>query len=269
MANRLRLRALAGVLAGLLVGGCAAEVTPAAKALPGDQMVFMVMSFGGLVPPVLYALESPSLVVYGDGRVLTAVTPTGPRLVPVRYELARIDPATVGGFVSSVQSGGLISAATDFGAPRVTDLATTTVLVHGDAGQAQVQAYAIDEQFDTGLSPAQREARAKLRALIDQAARLSDGAARSPYIPDRVVVYELDPRFAGGDTAPAGWPGPAPASFLRPNGARRSLACGELNADPAEVVYRAALDNPGARWLVDGMTRVLAVNSLPLPGDCA
>ena len=39
-------------------------------------------------------------------------------------------------------------------------------------------------------------------------------------------------------------------------------------ADPAGVVYQAALDNPGARWLVDGSTRVLAVNPLPLPDDC-
>jgi len=65
------------------------------------------------------------------------------------------------------------------------------------------------------------------------------------------------------------WPGPPPASFLSPHTGRRSIACGELVADPAEVVYQAALENPGARWVVDGATRALAVNSLPLPGDCS
>ena len=63
--------------------------------------------------------------------------------------------------------------------------------------------------------------------------------------------------------------GMAPASFLAPSTGRRSIACGELMADPAEVVYQAALENPGARWVIDGATRILAVNSLPLPGDCS
>lgn len=38
--------------------------------------------------------------------------------------------------------------------------------------------------------------------------------------------------------------------------------------DPAAVVDQAASTNPGARWLVDGATRVLAVNPLPPPDAC-
>jgi hypothetical protein len=96
---------------------------------------------------------------------------------------------------------------------------------------------------------------------------LAAGTARVPYSPDRVIVYEVETQNNNEPTT-VGWPGPPPTSFLKPNTSRRASACGELNADPAEVVYQAALDNPGARWLVDGVTRILAVNSLPLPDDC-
>jgi len=143
----------------------------------------------------------------------------------------------------------------------------TTVTVRGPQGQSEAGAYAIDEQFDRGLTAEQRNARASLRALIAQAGALAAGVAHTQYSPDRVAVYEFDPQYANGP-ATVGWPGPPPSSFLTPSTSRRSIACGELVADPAEVVYRAALANPGARWLVDGATRTLAVNSLPLPDAC-
>lgn len=250
------------VLAAAALAGCstdaASEPAPAA-----DQMVFSVITAGGLVPSVIYAMESPSIAVYADGRVLTAAPRSGPPTVPTRYEVARVDPAAVSSFVSSVQARGVIGPGTDVGSPPVTDLGTTTVTLNG----VSVDAYAIDADFDADLTPAQRAARAALRAVIDQANALSAGAARSPFVPDRVVVYEVDPRFES-EPATVGWPGPPPSGFLAPTEQRRAIACGELLGDPAEEVYRAASDNPGARWLVDGMTRVLAVNSLPLPGSC-
>lgn len=259
-------RLIGAVLAGLTMTGCTADPTPRAAALPAGRMVFMVNSSGGLVPPVFYALQSPSLVVYGDGRVLTAVSSAAPQLVPVRYELARIDPGRVETFVASVTAGGLISPGTDFGTPRVTDLDTTTVLVDGGSGPAEVRVYALDEQFEANLTEAQRAARADLRTLIGQASALAAGAPAVGYTPDRVVVYE--PVSSADEAATASWPGPPPESFMVPSRARRSTSCGELGGDAATTTYRAALDNPGARWLVDGTTRVLAVNSLPLPGAC-
>lgn len=261
------LRTLVAALAALTMTGCSGSALSApAPALPADQVVFAVMTGGGLVRPVHYALESPSLVIYGDGRVLTISQDRAP-LVPARYDLARIDPAAVASFVSGVEAGGVISPGADFGKPRVTDLATTTVTLNGANGQVQASAYALIEQFETELTAAQRSARAALRAIIDEADGLSVGATGSPYSPDRVVVYELDPRYED-QTATITWPGPPPSSFLAPTDKRRSIACGELIADPAEVVYQAALTNPGARWLVDGATRVLAVNPLPLADAC-
>lgn len=99
----------------------------------------MARSASGMVPSVYYAMQALSLAIYGDGLVLTAVTPTVVQLVPTRYELARIDATAVQSFVTTTPWSGLLSGATGFGTPRVTDLATTTVTVRGDTGQAEVR----------------------------------------------------------------------------------------------------------------------------------
>ena len=47
------------------------------------------------------------------------------------------------------------------------------------------------------------------------------------------------------------------------------MACGYLTGDTATAAYEAALSNPGALWVVDGKTRVLAVNPLPGADSCS
>lgn len=260
--NRIRVAALVGWLA---MTGCAPDSTPLATALPPDPMVFMVMSAGGMVPSVIYAMQSPSLAIYGDGRILTALPSPALRGVPARYEVTRLDPGRVRQFVTEALSSGLLGADTDFGTPRATDLATTTVLVRDDEKTAQVRVYALSPPFETRLSTAQREARDRLRALIERASALPGAAAREPYTPDRVTVSETAPG-RNQDPATVVWPGPPLLSFLSPSASRRSVACGELTGAAAGEVYRAALDNPGASWLVEGATRVLAINPLPIGG---
>lgn len=220
---------------------------------------------GGMTPAIAQALASPSLLIYSDGRMLTKVNSLAIQTIPARYETARLDPDALAAFVSSGEA--TVDPGIDFGTAGVTDAGTTTVTLYGSRGLRQVNVYALDETFDTGLSPGQITARVALRGLINRAHALPGGAAQTPFTPDRVVVYELDP---GSATTPAtvGWPGPPPAAFLTASTQRRSIACGELVADPAEEVYTAALNNPGARWLVDGVTRILAVNPLPLEDAC-
>lgn len=259
---------LSVVLTGLAMSGCggrhASTAAPAPTPAPeSGQIAFMVMTHGGRMPAVFHALASPELVVYDDGRVLTMTKDGAGELVPARYDVADIGAAAVASFVADVGARGVIAPGTDFGTPRVADAPTTTVRLNG----AQVDPYALGMPFDTGLTDAQRAARAALIAIIDRARALSVGAPQTPYAPDRVVVYEVDPRFQR-DNATKGWPGPPPSSFLRPSEERGSVACGELNADPAEVVYRAALGNPGGLWLIDGVTRTLAVNPLPSADSC-
>ncbi|MCB1266234.1 MAG: hypothetical protein KDB56_16955 [Mycobacterium sp.] len=265
--GRIRTPITAALLALTTMTGCSGDPTPTARAMPAEQVAVMVMTSGGMIPPVVAVLQSPSLVVYGDGRVLSKVPAPALQLVPARYEVADVGPEAVRAFVSSARSGGLISEATDFGSPPVTDLGTTTVLLHGDGEPSQVRVYAFDERFEHDLSPAQRDARAGLRALIARAADLAAGTPRMPYVPDRVIVSEPMP---GRNQEPAStpWPGPPPSTFLIPTRKGRAVACGELLGADASTVYLAALDNSGARWLVDGETRVLGVNPVPLPGAC-
>ncbi|MGV1088851.1 MAG: hypothetical protein ACOYBX_12780 [Mycobacterium sp.] len=254
------------VLAILAVPGCAANAGSApATPPPGDEVAFSVGTSGGMTPAISQALASPSVLIYADGRMLTKVNSLAIQTVPARYEIARLGPDAVAAFVSS--GAAVVDPGIDFGTAGVTDAGTTTVTLHSAHGAQQVNVYALDETFDTGLSPAQQGARAALRSLIDRANALPGDAARSPYTPDRVVVYELDSQFTKSP-ATVGWPGPPPTAFLTPSTKSRSVACGELVADPAEQVYRAALENPGALWLVDGVTRILAVNPLPLADTC-
>jgi len=237
-------------------------------ALPADQVVFMVDSGGGLVPPVVYALESPSLVIYGDGRILSIVKDDTSRgAVPARYQLTRVDPLAVAAFVSSAEASGIIDPAKDFGQPPVTDMDGTTVTVHGLNAPAKVSVYAFHDQFDKDVTADQQKARAALRQLIDAASNLAAGATPVPYTPDSVIVYDVGLGY-GDRTATTAWPGPPPGSFLKPSNQSRSVACGLLSGAPATAVYNAALDNPGALWLVDGAARVLAVNPLPVAASC-
>jgi hypothetical protein len=262
-------RALGAVLASL--GMLTVPGSPTASAdgaLPADQVVFMVDSGGGLVPPIVYALESPSLVIYGDGRILSIVKDDNSGgAVPARYQLYRIDPLAVAAFVSSAESSGIINSDRDFGQPAVTDMDGTTVMVHGENAPAKVSVYAFHDQFDRDVTADQQKARAALRQLIDTASNLTAGAASVPYTPDSVVVYDVGLGY-GDRAATTVWPGPPPASFLKPSNQSRSVACGQLSSALATAVYNAALDNPGALWLVDGAARVLAVNPLPIGESC-
>ncbi|MGO1963913.1 MAG: hypothetical protein ACTH2Y_00225 [Corynebacterium sp.] len=98
----------------------------------------------------------------------------------------------------------------------------------------------------------------------------------STNLPQDIVVYRpgmLDNDLTQDDVPL--WPGPDPDDFLAPHSP--SGESGELSGDDAEVVYRAALDNPGslleegrdpsdatsAVWWVDGGAQWLVVETRP------
>lgn len=260
-------RVAAVLLAAAVISGCDAGSTPTAAALPAGQLVFVVRQFGGMTPTVIAAMQSPTVAIFGDGRVLTSQKESALQPLPARYAVANVGADVVGDFVASVRAGGMISDGTDFGSPRVTDVSTTEVTIHDDAGRAQVRVYALGPRFDDQLSPAQRDARARLRALIENAGALAAGQPTTDYVPNRIVVSEPVPGRTD-EAAVTVWPGPPPSTFLAPTGGGRVTACGELSGADANTVYQAALNNPGARWLVDGVTRTFAVNPLPVDGGC-
>lgn len=80
-------------------------------------------------------------------------------------------------------------------------------------------------------------------------------------VPDRVVVHQpgfVDIGFSA-EEVPV-WPGPDPYEFLEPSPPSGSR--GEITGEQAEVVYAAALDNPGDLWNVGGIVRWLVVEPL-------
>lgn len=113
------------------------------------------------------------------------------------------------------------------------------------------RAFTTHDQFDKDVTPDQQKARAAVCEVIDAASNLAAGTAPAAYAPDRVVVYDVGLGY-GDKTATTMWPGPPPGSFLTPSNQSPSVACGYLSGPPATVVYTAALNNPGALWLVDG-----------------
>lgn len=268
-----RRQALAlGIPAAMIMSGCTGwsggPVEPAGP-LPTDQLVFLLTGAPGFAPAIYWALAAPTLAVYGDGRVIMADDEWGDGSVPGRYSTALVDPMAVARFAVRAEGSGLISDTTDLGTPQVTDLGTTAVTLHGERAENTVSAYAFSEQFDDGLTRRQRSNRRQLRELIASAWSLTSEAATSAYVPDRVVVLELQTR-SGSPSALTTWPGPDPDTFLRPgkSGGRQAMACGELTGAVANTVYLAAQKNPKQQWLVGSTTRVLAVNALPIGLAC-
>lgn len=266
-------RSLLSMVAAGLLAGCARDVTAGpggsgetVEPLPPDRIVFGVSRGPGFTPVIYWRLQSPSLIVYGNGQILRIdQEPEG--AVPNQYTEAHVDPLVVARFVSKVETSGMLHA--DFGMPPVSDLGVDRVWVHGSSRQ-EARPYALAATFDDHVSESQRGHRQQLRALIEEGRSLV-GDSGTPYLPDRIVVLaEQDPGPSG--PPPARWPGPDPASFLHrpshPEQARGASECGELTGDDARTVYRAALTNPEQRWLIDGRTRVLAVNPLPVEIDC-
>lgn len=261
------MRLAAVVVTATVMSGCGSGTSPTAAALPAGQLVFVVRQFGGMTPTVVSAMQSPSVAIFGDGRVLTSQQESALQPIPARYAVANVGAAAVRDFAASARSTGLFDG-TEFGSPRVTDVSTTEVMIQDDAGRSEVRVYALGPRFDDQLSAAQRDARERLRALIEKAGALASGAPTTEYVPDRIMVSEPIP---GRNDEPAVtlWPGPPPPAFLTPASGGRVIACGELTGADARTVYQAALNNPGARWLVDGVTRTLAVNPLPVNDACA
>ena len=268
----IRARRLAILLVVLTITGCGVwpldRATASPSPLPVDRLVFMVEGgAGGFTPYFHHALLTPTLAVYGDGRVIQYDGKQVPS-VPAAYVIRRADPALVASFVAEAEARDLITSETDFGDPPVTDMPSTTVQLHGATGPHRIYVYAFGEGFDDDLSRAQRRARKELAEVIARAYTLTGDDESSPYRPDRVRVTEFKD---GGEGRGAEWPGPDPESFLVPvpPGSIR-LACGELSGQAAEKAYDAARDNTDGVWTVNSKRRVFAVVPiLPTLGGCS
>lgn len=265
LSRRSMLTLLAGLstaaLAGVGLAGCSSGGEPVTP-LPAEDIVFGVSSFSPWASSVAWALQTPSLVLYGGGRVIRQ--DPSDRGGPGTYTTSAVDPLAVARLIAEAERSRLLTA--DYGMIPVTDLGATRVWSAGTAGRQEVSVYGLSESFDEYASITDRRRRKRLRALIGDAQALI-GDSGSAYAPDRVVVLE---QRADRATATSRWPGPDPDQFLHtpPDLLRNSIACGELTGNTAAAVYAAAQSNPEQAWLVGNRTRVLAVNPLPIEIDC-
>jgi hypothetical protein len=243
-----------------------ASAGPSASASAGpDDLVLRIERLGGFMAPDQQLGRLPMVSVYGDGRVITE----GPQIA--RYPapalpnllVQQVDPATVTGLLGKAAAAGVRPGA-DLGRPGVADAPTTRITFAAAGGTRTVDAVALTEAQpnDPRLTPAQRDARAKLAAFVQEVSDLSAATGMPPAQPYRATAVAAlaraydQQRSAGVPAPPAAvaWPGPALPGANFSGGAGCVTATG---ADAEKVLAAAKVamsttpwTSAGAKWTV-------------------
>jgi hypothetical protein len=227
-----------------------------------DVAVVRVVTSGGFAAESRQPAQPPQLSVFGDGRVIT-IGPTtlefpGPA-VPNLQEF-RLIRTGLAHLIDGARDAGLLDdPPPDFGDPGVTDQSTTTVTVSVGERTRRVTVYALG--FSDGLTPDQRENRARLDRYIQLAA---DPDALLPFVvpdserrydPGALAVLVRPSNATGGDTH--AWP----------LGDLAGTDCVALTGSDAITALAAAHDaRDGDVWNSAGATYDLAFRPL-LPDE--
>jgi hypothetical protein len=243
----------------LLLTACAGAASEGAADQPSEppaadaRPVLQVRQIGGFVAAATNVTRLPLVSVYADGRVITE----GPQILiypaPAlpNVQVHRISPAAVDALVDKAVAAGVRSG-TDLGHPPVADVPTTRFTVVTDAGPQTVDAIALIEGGDEGLTPAQKAARAKLSTLLEQLNGTPAGTAdnQQQYVPTRLAAVAR-PYVAADDGLSAQpampWPGPAfPGESL---GDGPELGCVTVSGgDVAPMIAAAQKANAATPW---------------------
>ena len=113
----------AGLLGAVGTARCTAIDRGPVEKLPADRIVFGVSAAPGFAPPLFWALQAPSVLVYGSGRVVRIADTGGLRGAPSRYVESHVDPLLVARFAADAERRHALEG--DFGDPQVTDLGST------------------------------------------------------------------------------------------------------------------------------------------------
>jgi hypothetical protein len=200
--------------------GDEASTGPSAPVVAGpDALVLRIEHFGGLAAPDQQIGRLPQVSVYGDGRVITQGPQTAeyPGQALPNLLVQQVDPATLGGLLDKATAAGVRTGA-DLGQPGVADASTTRITVATAGGTRTVDAVALTEAQpdDPRLTTAQRDARAKLAAFVQQAEDLSAAKGMpdaQPYQPTAIAAfahpYTRPEDGLPTEPGPVAWPGPA------------------------------------------------------------
>ncbi|HEV8175254.1 MAG TPA: hypothetical protein VGP91_16570 [Actinoplanes sp.] len=224
-----------------------------------DALVLRVEHIGGFVAPDQMVGRLPVVSVYTDGRVITQgpqiLIYPGPALPNLLVQ--QLDPATVRGLVDKAVEAGVRSGA-DLGQPGVADAPTTRITVAAPGGTRTLDAVALTEAQadDPQLTVAQRAARAKLAAFVQELSDLSAAKGMpeaQPYQPEAVAAlarpYTKPSDGLPKQPDPVAWPGPAlPGETL--SGTTGCVTAS--GSDAAKVLAAATAANAITPWTSGG-----------------
>ncbi|MDX6564614.1 MAG: hypothetical protein QOE10_276 [Gaiellales bacterium] len=173
-----------------------------------DVVVIRTSTGGGFVAPQASLGAVPSFTLYGDGTIVIPgavpqISP-GPAIKPLLRR--HLSERQVQALLRGAKQAGLLAAGTidygDMGSVGVSDMPTTTLIVHAAGRRVTRQAYALGVTGRT--TPAQAKARSALSGFI---ATLPRSLAGVPYVPRALAVYVTSTTAPGQPgSAPITWP---------------------------------------------------------------
>jgi hypothetical protein len=191
-----------------------------------DTALLHLATGGGFVPMEYHFTEIPSLIVYGDGRVLRSgeMDFTG-AIRPV--EELQLDEEGVQALLAAAKEAGLLSPGTiEYGSPGVTDMPGTSLTLSTADGSVTHSAYALgfnapeiegEEPMQDGLTDEQRAARKVLQGFIEQVEDLDTLASGHVSEPEPYVLEEVAVQaFAAFEDATEGEMKPWPVDEVDP-----------------------------------------------------
>ena len=226
---------------------------PSPPALPAgaEEVVLEAASGGGYVPVVDMRREFPDAVLYGDGRLITAVPgdPEDDAAIP-ELQVTQLDDAEVGELALAARDAG-VGEDVDYGTPDITDLPTTTVTLRTQAGTEEASAYGLGfDDADAGVSGEQEEARRELSEFVDSLVE----RAGEPFEPEAYVVTSI----ASGGVGEGGlrWP----LEGDRFAGGKRSEVCTVVEGRDLRKLAGVAEDATAEElWIGNGTRAEVAI----------
>jgi hypothetical protein len=234
---------------GVVPSGAASP--PPASGAPASAsaktLVLRIERFGGLMAPEQMPGKLPLISLYADGRLITqgpqiAIYP--PPALP-NLQVQQLDRATVDALLAKADAAG-IRPGIDLGQPMVADAPTTRITMVTGTGARTLAVVGLTEaaKDDPRLTPAQREARAKVAAFVQEVVGVPTANGTpdgQPYRPAALAALAT-PYVRPSDRLPepphpVDWPGPA-----LPGTPLGTAGCVTVSGADAGKVLTAAAD---------------------------
>jgi hypothetical protein len=270
-----------GAGSGTGASGAPDASAPGAPEPAGEAPVLRVEQVGGFVPAAVNLSRMPLVSVYDDGRVIRpgAQISIYPAPALPSVQVTTITPAGVQALVRKATEAGVAGGA-DLGRPGVADAPTTRFTLNDGGATRTVEVLALNETApdDPGVTAAQKAARAKLGAFLEQLADLETmlGAGQvtgtAAYRPAELAAISTPwkPVDEPGLSAPPARPWPGPALPGEPAGGAE-MSCATVTGDAVGAVLAAAKDaNALTPWTSGGKQWTVVLRPLlPDEADCA